>query len=159
MIEYTCKGQEKKGCLAHIEIVEFNLYPQYSVKSTVLPEMSLKKVRNIRENSLKALKQHLGSNEVPEVIRKYYISLPTEEAHHKYHPTKGVMGLSQRIHPELIAKVQEYVSIGTIEPVEIQRLLRHYVNNYMCTGNLPNPSDRAYYPSLKDVKNHVAREK
>ncbi len=69
------------------------------------------------------------------------------------------MGLSQRIHPELITKVQEYVSIGTIEPVEIQRLLRHHVNNYMCTGNLPNPSDRAYYPSLIDVKNHVARAK
>ncbi len=69
------------------------------------------------------------------------------------------MGLSQRIHPELIAKVQEYVSIGTIKPVEIQRLLRHHVNNYMCTGNLPNPSDRAYYPSLIDVKKNVARAK
>ena len=121
--------------------------------------MSLNKVRNIRENSLKALKQHLSSHDVPEVICKYYISLPTEEAHHKYHPTKGVMGLSQRIHPELIAKVREYVSNGTIEPVEIQQLLRHHVNNYMCAGNLSYPNDRAYYPSLIDVKNHVARAK
>ena len=114
--------------------------------------MSLNKVRNIRENSLKALKQHLSSHDVPEVICKYYISLPTEEAHHKYHPTKGVMGLSQRIHPELIAKVREYVSNGTIEPVEIHQLLRHHVNNYMCAGNLSYPNDRAYYPSLIDVK-------
>ena len=80
------------------------------------------KIRSIRENSLKSLKQQLSSSKVPEVIHKYYISLPTEEAHHEYHPTKGVMGLSQRVHPELIAKIQEYVSIGTVEPVEVQRL-------------------------------------
>lgn len=66
------------------------------------------------------------------------------------------MGLSQHVHPELTAKVQEYVSVGTVEPVEIQRLLKHHVNSYMCAGNLPNLSDRAYYPSL-DVKNHIAR--
>ena len=29
----------------------------------------------------------------------------------------------------------------------------------MCAGNLPNPNDRAYYPSLTDVKNHIARAK
>jgi len=29
----------------------------------------------------------------------------------------------------------------------------------MCAGNLPHPNDRAYYPSLIDVKNHVARAK
>ena len=69
------------------------------------------------------------------------------------------MGLSQRVHPELIAKIQEYVSIGTVEPVEVQRLLKHHVNHYMCAGNLPNPNDRAYYPSLTDVKNHIARAK
>ncbi len=93
------QGTRKKGCLAHIEIVKFNLYPQYSVKSTVLPEMSLKKVRNIRENSLKALKQHLGSNEVPEVIRKYYISLPTEEAHHKVSSHQGGNGIVSTYSP------------------------------------------------------------
>ena len=69
------------------------------------------------------------------------------------------MGLSQRVHPELIAKIQEYVSIGTVEPVEVQRLLKHHVNHYMCAGNLPNPNDRAYYPSPTDVKNHIARAK
>lgn len=63
------------------------------------------------------------------------------------------MGLSQRVHPELIAKIQEYVSIGTVEPVEVQRLLKHHVNHYMCVEN------KAYYPSLDDVKNHIAKAK
>ena len=82
------------------------------------------------------------------MVHKYFISLPTEEVHHKCHPIKGVMGLSQRVHPEIIAKIHELVSIGTVEPVEVQRLLKHHVNHYMCPGNLPDPNDRAYFPSL-----------
>ena len=81
---------------------------------------------------------------------------------------------SQRVHPELMAKVQELVHAGTTDPVGVQhllkragttdpvavqhllkragttdpvgvqRLLKHHVHHYMCTGNLPNPNDRAY---------------
>ena len=69
------------------------------------------------------------------------------------------MGFAQRVHPELIAKVQELVSIGTVEPVEVQRLLKHHVDHYMCAGNLPHPNDRAYYPCLDDIKNHIAKAK
>jgi len=69
------------------------------------------------------------------------------------------MGLAQRVHPKLIAKIQELVSIGTVEPIEVQRLLKHHVNHYMCAGNLPDPNDRAYYPCLDDIKNHIAKAK
>jgi len=79
-----------------------------------------------------------------------------EEAHHKCHPTKGIMGLSQRVHPELIAKIQELVLAGITDPVEVQCLLNHHVHHYMSTGNLPNPNDRAYNPTLDDwhTKSH-----
>ena len=69
------------------------------------------------------------------------------------------MGLSQRVHPELLAKVQELVHAGTTDPVEMQRLLKHHVHHYMCTGNLPNLTDRAYYPTLDDIRNHVSKAK
>ena len=52
-----------------------------------------------------------------------------------------VILLSQRVHPEIIAKIHELVSIGTVEPVEVQRLLKHHVNHYMCSGNLPDPNE------------------
>ena len=102
----------------------------------------------MQENSLKPLREVLRTNEAPEVIRKYFISLPTE-AHHKCHPTKGALRLSQRIHPILIAKIQELVSAGIVEPVEVQRL---HVNQYICVGYLPEPNDRAYFPSLETLK-------
>ena len=102
--------------------MEFNLYPQYSIKSIVSPDLSQKKIRLIREDHLKSLREALASNKDIQIVHKYFFSLPTEEAHHKCHPTKGVMGLSQRVHPEIIAKIHELVSIGTVEPVEVQRL-------------------------------------
>ena len=153
------QGSRKKGCRAHIEITQFSLYSEYSVSSQLSTHVSQKCGRKLREYSMKSLKLALNEGKVPEVVHKYCISLPTEEAHHQCHPTKGALGLSQRIHPELIAKIQEFVSAGTHEPVEIQRLLKHHVHYYMCAGNLPNPTNRAYYPLLDDIKNHVSRSK
>ena len=145
------QGTRKKGCPAHIEITQFDLYPEYSVHSHMCTNISQKQAQKIREASLKSLKQALKQSKGVEVTHKYYINLPTEEAHHKCHPTKGIMGLSQRVHPELVAKVQELVHAGTTDPVEVQRLLKHHVHHYMCTGNLPNPTDRAYYPTADDI--------
>ena len=153
------QGSRKKGCKAHISIVEFKLYPEYSIKQPISPGMSQNKVRKIREESLSELRKSIESGNTPLVKNNFFVSLPAEEAHHKCHPTKGIMGFSQKVHPELIAKIQEFVSIGTIEPVEVQRLLKHHVKHYMCVGNLPDPNDRAYYPSLDDIRNHVAKAK
>lgn len=156
------QGTRKKGCTAHIEIIEFNVYPKFSIKSMMSPELSQKRIRFIREDNLKELRKIICSNnEALQVEHKYFVKLPTEEAHHKCHPTKGVMGLSQRVHPVLISKIQEFVSIGTVEPIEVQRLLKHHVKHYMtvCAENMPDPNDRAYFPTLDDIKNHISRAK
>ena len=54
--------------------------------------------------------------------------------------TKGAMGFSQRIHPELITKIQELVSTGITDPVVVQRLLRQHVLNTMCASNHADPN-------------------
>ena len=153
------QGSRKKGCKAHINIVEFNLYPEYSIKQSISSGISQNQTRKIREENLSELRKAFESGKEPLMTKMYFVSLPTEEAHHKCHPTKGIMGFSQRVHPELITKIQEFVSIGTVEPVEVQRLLKHHVKHYMCVGNLPDPNDRAYYPSLDDIRNHIAKAK
>ena len=63
-------------------------------------------------------------------------------------PNKGIMGLPQRVYPELIAQFQEPVHAGTTDPVEVQHLLKNHVHHYMSTGSLPKHNDRAYYPTL-----------
>jgi len=70
------------------------------------------------------------------------------------------MGLPQRVYPELIAQFQELaVHAGTRDPVEVQHLLKNHVHHYMSTGNLPNPNDKAYYPTLDNTRNHISKAK
>ena len=83
------QGTRKKGCQAHIEITQFNLYPEYSVHSLMSPKLSQKRARKIREENMKSLKQALKKEEGVQVTHKYYINLPMEEAHHKMPPYKG----------------------------------------------------------------------
>ena len=113
------QGSRKNGCKAHINIVEFNLYPEYSIKQSVSSRASKNQLWKSREANLSELQKLFESGKPPLITKKYFVSLPTEEAHHKCHPTKGIMGFSQRVHPELIAKIQEFVSIGTVDPIEV----------------------------------------
>ena len=117
------QGSRKKGCQAHIEITEFILYPEYAVTQTPSKPLSQKQTRKVREEMLRSLQLTLAQSKVVNITQKYYVRLPTEEAHHQCHPTKGAMGLSQRIHPALVCKIQELVSVGITDIVEVQRLL------------------------------------
>ena len=110
----------------HIEITKFDLYLEYSVHSHISTNISPKPAWKIREESLKSLKQALKQREGVPVTHKYYINLSIEEAHHRCHPTKEIMELSQRVHPELVAKVQELVHAGTTDPVEVH--VHHYMH-------------------------------
>jgi len=153
------QGTKKKGCPAHIEILEFKLYPEYSVDDLLSEDMLPKQARRVKEESLKSLREARQQNVNVLVTKKYYISLPTEDAYHSCHPTRGIMGFSQRVHPELIAKIQELVHAGTTDPIQIQHLLKHQEQHYMCSEQLPSFNDQAYYPTLDDIQNHINKTK
>ena len=149
----------KKGCPAHIEILEFNLYPEYSVGDLLLQDMLPKQVRRVKEESLKSLRDTLQQNVDVQTTKKYYISLPTQEAHHSCHPTAEIMGFSQRVHPELIIKIHELVHASITDAIQIKCLLKHHVQHYMCPHKLPSINDRAYYPTMDDIRNHINKSK
>ena len=92
--EYLQRSRKKKGCKVHINIVEFNLYPEYSIKQSISSGISQNQIRKIREEGLSELQNSFESGKAPMITEKYFVSLPTEEAHHKCHPTKGIMGFS-----------------------------------------------------------------
>ena len=107
--------------------------------------MSQKQTRKVRgEVTFIATDISTEHDSIVNITQKYYDRLSTEETHHQCHPTKGAMGLSQWIHP-LVCKIQELVSVGITNVVEVQRLLRHHVYKYMCTDN---PHDQSYHPAV-----------
>ena len=49
------QGSRKNGCKAHINIVEFNLYPEYSIKQSVSSRASKNQLQKSREANLSEL--------------------------------------------------------------------------------------------------------
>lgn len=47
-----------------------------------------------------------------------------------------------------------------VDPYEAKKALKHYVNEVMCAkGPKPDPDDRAYYPIIRDIRNHIYKAK
>lgn len=97
------QGTRKVGCPAHIEIREYRLYPEYALSPKEVKHLKCKQFRELREAKLHALKQSLEEGKQVKVVTKFYVSLPTQEAHEKTHPTGIVSGPAQKVHP-LISK-------------------------------------------------------
>ena len=150
------QGTRKIGCKAHVVTREYILYPEFNVAED---NLSGWKLRKIREEKLKALRNTIASGEAIKTVRKYYISLPTAEAHHQTHQTGGMHGMAQRMHPRVAQKIRELVLDGITEVPTVCQMLRHCVNNDLRKEEKPSCSDRAYYPTKDDIKNHVYRAK
>ena len=90
---------------------------------------------------------------------KYFVSLPTQQAH-QGHPVCQAASFCQRIHLLILNKISELVLWGIDETKEVQRALNHYVKHTLPIEHniTPTPTDRAFYSLLND-KNHVGKAK
>ena len=109
------------GCPAHITIREFILYPDYKIIPS--PDLSSRQLRSLRESAMHELQQDRQKGSAKSVS-KYYVCLPSEEAHHEVHLTKGEMALTQKIHPMLVQKIYELVTEGIVETHLIRSALK-----------------------------------
>ena len=108
---------------------------------------------------LNDLRKDLLDGKAVQTATKYYVSLPSEEAHHKTHMTGGMHAMAQRVHPKVIIKIHELVGAGISEVSEVKRALKLYVTKELCSSNPPNKDDRAYYPTTHDLSNHIYKAK
>ena len=115
------QGTRKIGCHATIKVKEFHLYPEYTIPK-------VKEMKRVQENQLGQLRTALTTNCAIKVISKFFVSLPSEDAH-SGHPIGSHGGFSQRIHPRLIQEISELVSAGITEKCEVKRALRYFVTN------------------------------
>jgi len=69
----------------------------------------------------------------------YFVTLPTEDAHHGHPAGEGVAGFSQRMNEKVATKISEIVADGIIDIPQVWSLLRHYVMHDLCKDNPPNP--------------------
>lgn len=135
------------------------MYPDYQISDEEKCGLSNWKLRLLREEKLKELRKEIETGS-PKTLTKWFVSLPTNEAHSN-HPTGVTVAFAQKIHPLLIKKITDLVSANIIDVHEVKKLLKDYTNNQisMELGFKPQLHDRAFYPCIVDIKNHVYQAK
>ena len=152
------QGSRKLGCPAHITIKVYESFPEYSISETQTSCCTKKALKVLKEQKMKELKLALTNEESVLTTKKYFVSLPSEEAHEKSHPIGAIVGVAQKMHPTISKKIESLVREGTTDGHTIQRVLKEYVNTTM-SDNPPCTTDRAYYPTVIDINNHVTKAK
>ena len=68
---------------------------------------------------------------------------------------------AQKVHPLLVTKISELVSANITDVHEVKKLLKYHTDTQLSKelGFKPQAHDRAFYPNIIDIKNHVYRAK
>ena len=149
------QGTQKKGCMAHIEVKTYTLYPHYAISQHEKKGFSKWKLRCLKEK-LKELQSMLHA-QTPVTEVKYFVCFPSIETHCG-HPIGQEAVHTQKLHPQVPQKITEIVTSGITDTAEVRRSLKYYVDNFLRKdiGQKPHPHDRAFYP-LKQDMNHISR--
>lgn len=151
------QGTRKIGCQAHITVRTITVYPDYQLPEVESCQLGPRKLKEQKKEKMAQLLNAIACGEPVKTTTKYHVLLPTEEAHHSFHETKGAAGYAQRIHPKLVEKIYELASEGITDTQEVKRALKHYTLHVLCPEQKPELVDRAYYPTNTDIRNHVYR--
>ena len=107
-----------------------------------------------KKKDLSRLQRSLANNDNIRVVTRYHILLPKGETH-AFHPTHGPASYAQCVHPKLKEKIYELVADGTTDVCEVKRALKYHVSNVLCPDLKPDHTDRSYFPTATDIRNHI----
>ena len=152
------QSTRKIGCQAHVEVKGFVLYPEFSISE--VENLSNWKLRCLQEEQLRMLREEIAAKKQIKTSMKFFISLPAESAHSR-HPTGPAGIFAQKLHPLVSQKILEMVRSGITDSNEIKRCLKYYVDTIIAKDldRKPTPGDRAFYPQIEDIRNHVSKAK
>jgi len=151
------QDSRKNGCHAHVEVKHYVVFPHYRVKDA---GMTTKQVRTLKETKMKELRQKLcqcSSHCELTAEHYYFVSLPTLAAHSE-HSVGVEAAFFQKVNPCVSQKISELVNEGMVNYYEVKRSLAHYVKHVlpMVEGiDPPSEDNRAFYPTDKDIQNHI----
>ena len=100
------QSTRKIGCPAHIVVKQYILFPQYALPDEVHGK-SKHQIRLQKEQTLLKLQNEMESGSIKQTTR-YWLSLPTLEAHEKTHPVKQAAVFSQKVNPVVAQMIGEF---------------------------------------------------
>ena len=149
------QGSRKIGCQAKIRIKCYTTYPDHALPDTT--NMTSRQAKQTQQNALDKLRKALESGEKVNMDTKYFVSLPSIDAHSGHPLGCDACGFAQRIHPLVTQKITELVSSGITDIGEVKRHLHFYVTKTVPKelGIHPKPNNRAFHPTTVDIRNHI----
>lgn len=154
------QSTRKIGCQAHIDVKGFVLYPEFAISEVERENLSNWKLRCLQEERLEMLRKEITVKKPVKTLMKTFISMPAESAH-SGHPTGSAGIFAQKLHPLVSQKILEMVRSGISDTNEIKHCLKYHVDTVIVKDldRKPTPGDRAFYPLLEDIRNHVSKAK
>ncbi|XP_057289766.1 calcium-responsive transcription factor-like [Hydractinia symbiolongicarpus] len=149
-------GTIKKDCPAKLIVRKVRMFPQNTIDKNEFEKLSYRLKRKIKHENLKALKASI-INGTAVSVERFYIIIPTEEAHAGHNPEHKGDLLVQPLHKKLKNKIYDLVSEGLVNPKDIKPRLNDFVTNVIqkdATIEI-DPHNSSYYPNLNTISNHV----
>ena len=143
----------KKGCQAHISIQQIIRFPEFKLPFD--SQNTTSAFKRARADTVKELQKAL-KNSTATYTQRFFVSLPDVDAHSN-HSCGGAAGFAQTVHPAIIEEIRNLARDGITKVADVKSALRRYVKSrlFVDGGIKPEETNRAYYPSSVDIKNHI----
>lgn len=136
----------------HIKKVQ--VFPDYAID---VQGGSKNKVVTAKSTALKKLATQLASDQPPRSETRLYVTMSKMSAH-TGHDFDHFAKRQQTLDQNLINRIGELVREGITSVEEVKTCLKFYVRDVLFAGKEPpDASCRAFYPTSKDIINHIQR--
>ena len=148
------QGTRKLDCSATIQVRAIKVFTEYKVNECA----SKKGMRKCKEAILQRFRDDLSKNKNMTTIMRYYFKIPLM-LEHTSHPVGKSATVSHCVDGKVIDKIHELVSTNITNPVMVSKCLEQYVEKELFgnSSEKPSKSNRRYYPSRQDLRNHIPK--
>ena len=139
-----------------------NIYVDYCVdKDECATNNSLTMAKKgVLKSLVKRLSDKTNADNPLRTMSRFYVRIPLC-CLHLSHPVGGSATMGQYVDKRILDKIYELASHNVTNVAEVKRCLDRYVENEVFGGvagaKKPKKTNRRYYPSRKDLRNHIAR--
>lgn len=143
------QSKQKLNCPAKIKLRDILAFPRFQI---------IHDCKSEKKMASKMLREALTEgNANPE--RRIYFQFPSP-SDHQNHLVGQEDGMSQRVDKRVINRILELAAEGLTNTNHVKHQLEFFVKNVLFKDKeLPQPTNRRFYPTANDIRSHILRGK
>ena len=152
------QGTRKLNCSATLHLRHIEVFDDFELPDDLPTANSIRMAKE--KKTLEELKKKLGSNEALKTSSRHYLKIPLSNEHSQ-HPVGESSSVNQVIDKRIIERIYELTKKNVTGVKEVKRCLDEFVEKELFSGTpkhmWPRKTNRRYYPSSKDLRNHISK--